>query len=79
MSVRDDVVFCASSLAVAVNDGGCSEVHGDDSDDEPGVGDDDGGSGEVDRLGGPRISPPRLPMSYASSSGESGVACADGV
>lgn len=29
---------------------------------DPGVGD-DGGRGDADRLGGPRISPPRFPMS----------------
>lgn len=45
------------------SDGACSEVHADDDNDDPGVGDDDGGRGDTDRLGGPRISPPRFPMS----------------
>lgn len=44
------------------SDGACSEVHADDNDD-PGVGDDDGGRGDTDRLGGPRINPPRFPIS----------------
>lgn len=42
--------------------GAWSEVHADDNDDS-GVGDGDRGRGETDRLGGPRINPPRLPIS----------------
>lgn len=56
LSVREVLV---SSLE---SDGAWSEVHADDNDD-PGVGDDDGGRGDTDRLGGPRINPPRLPIS----------------
>lgn len=67
--VSSCVVLRRGSLALSellesasVSDGACSEVHADDNDD-PGVGDDDGGRGDTDRLGGPRINPPRFPMS----------------
>lgn len=62
---------CLLSLEVEL----CVVLHGDD----PGVGDADGGRGDEDRLGGPIMSPPRLPMSKASSSGESGIDSSDGV
>lgn len=63
MVVRRELLPLLKLLeSASESDGACSEVHADDNDD-PGVGDDDGRRGDTDRLGGPRINPPRFPIS----------------